>query len=484
MKICIANWVVRVSIILLLPILTSAQSETENPWKAWSVNVNGGVSLCYGDVQNYRFYKVFENNSEWRFGGGIMLQKQFNPYFTLRGQLFYGELSGTKRKSNIWFEGDLFEMSLSGKLDFINLIFGPKVRKFSFYGMLGIGIVQWRTSLMDFTTNDQIGGNGNMGGGINGRTLETVIPFGLGVDYNINERWVLNLEGSLRPVNSDVLDGKSGGFQFDFYSYNFIGVTYKFVKRKEKPLTLPAEEIAVVAEPEIEPEIQEAEPEVEVVVEEIPPVKTLEEKLLDKEAETGLYESPWPGVNFTVQIAASKTISDPQVIADKYKISAKINQNSGGGWNRFSMGNFIKYWKAKEYRNILQTRNGIQDAFVVAYRDGERIMLSDLITVDEAEQRAQPKRPSINRAFSVQVLATSNGNIPPAVIKEMYEIDLDVFKEYNSSDNTYQYSVGNFGTYNDAAKVRNKLKAKGISGAFVVGYKDGSRVSDLKSILD
>jgi hypothetical protein len=475
---------------LILPFIIQAQQEPSPFWKGWSINVNGGASLFYGDVENYDFYKVTENNNEWRLGYGLMLQKQFNPLFTLRGQFFYGELSGTKRKSNIWFEGDVIETSLSGKLDFINLFFETRERKLSLYGMLGLGIAQWRTKLMDFRTDEQIGGNGNFGSGFDGRTLEPVIPVGFGIDYNIGKRWGVNAEISWRPVNSDKLDATEGGSKYDLYSYNFVGVTYKFIKREKKPpIVLPAE-IAEAEEPEEKPvETRAEEPPAPIVVKEVPPKqKTLDEKLLDAEKRTGLYESPWPGVEFTVQIAASKRINDPLYFKNKFGLSGDVQMHSGQGWYRFSIGKYIKYWQAREYRNILVTRNNINGAFVVAYRDGERIMLSELIAADaskaETSGPVQPARPSFTRAFSVQVLASKSGSITPGAIREMYEIDLEVFKEYNPADGTFQYSVGNFESYQEAAKVRNKLKARGIRGAFVVGYKDGVRVSDIKSILD
>jgi len=157
--------------------------------------------------------------------------------------------------------------------------------------------------------------------------------------------------------------------------------------------------------------------------------------------------------------------------------------NQGDGWYRFSVGRYIKYWRAREYRNILMTRNDIQDAFVVAYKEGNRIMLADLVKLDETA-RKETERPSYTKAFSVQVMATTDRNIPVSVVREMYEIDMEVFKDFNKSDNVFQYTVGNFDTYEEAAKLRNKLKARGLRGAFVVGYKNGVRVSDLKSILD
>lgn len=486
MKILLFRKIAVLAAMLLLPIILQGQKESSAFWKGWSLNVNGGASLFYGDVENYDYYKVTENNNEWRVGYGLMVQKQFNPLFTLRGQLFYGELSGTKRKSNIWFEGNVFETSLSGKLDLINLFFETRERKLSFYGMFGLGIAQWRTQLMDFRTDEQIGGNGNVGSGIDGRTLEPVIPFGLGVDYNIGKRWALNLEISWRPVNSDKLDATEGGSKYDLYSYNFVGVTYKFIKREKKPPIVLPPEIAVVEEPAEKP-VEEPPP--PIVVKEAPPKqKTLDEKLLDAEKRTGLYESPWPGVEFTVQIAASKRINDPLYFKNKFGLSGDVQMHSGQGWYRFSIGKYIKYWQAREYRNILVTRNNINGAFVVAYREGERIMLSELIAADASKAEAagppQPARPSFTRAFSVQVLASKSGSITPGAIREMYEIDLEVFKEYNPSDGTFQYSVGNFESYQEAAKVRNKLKVKGIRGAFVVGYKDGVRVQDIRTILD
>ncbi len=68
-------------------------------------------------------------------------------------------------------------------------------------------------------------------------------------------------------------------------------------------------------------------------------------------------------------------------------------------------------------------------------------------------------------------------------IREKYEVDEEIFKEYNESDGLYRYSIGNFSTYTGAVKVRNKIRARGFRDAFVVGYKDGKRIKDLKSIL-
>ncbi|MCB2220632.1 MAG: SPOR domain-containing protein [Bacteroidetes bacterium] len=214
--------------------------------------------------------------------------------------------------------------------------------------------------------------------------------------------------------------------------------------------------------------------------------KTLEERLLEAEYRSGLYESRWPGVEFTIQVAASKTIGDPEVIKRKFDLSGEVEVEKVDEWYRFTTGHFIKYWKAREYRNILNTRNELKDAFIVAYKDGKKVMLYDLLAMVEpvtSDDTGTNVRAALPKGFSVQILATKDGSITDSEIRKKYDIDEDIFKEYSESDGLYRYTIGNFNTYIAAVKVRNKIRAKGFRDAFVVGYKDGKRVKDLNSIF-
>jgi len=263
-------------------------------------------------------------------------------------------------------------------------------------------------------------------------------------------------------------------------------------KKKEELPTIPVEEKGTketeAKEIPVAISIVE-EPEKEIV--EVPYVverkKSLDERLLEAEYRSGLYEARWPGVEFTIQIAASRSISDPEEIKRKFDLSGKVKVVQVDEWYRFTTGSYIKYWQAREYRNILRTRIGIDDAFVVAYKDGKRIMFTDLLAMVESTPYATTGitvRPAISKGFSVQILATKDGNISVSDIRDKYEVDDDIFKEHNESDGLFRYSIGNFSTYTGAVKVRNKIRARGFRDAFVVGYKDGKRVEDLKSILE
>lgn len=234
-----------VFLILLLasPILSSAQTKkSDTPFKSnnfekyWSVNANIGANLFYGDLNVYRWYPVIENNNMWKLGYGLTLNRQFSPIFGLRAQLLNGKLSGTKRQyddgspCNEYFDANLFELNFNATINFSNLLFkyNPE-RKFSVYGFLGIGIANWETEKKDLITDALIARNGyDKAGGTFKRTNETVVPAGLGINYRLTDNWDINLEGSLRPVNNDILDATEGGFDYDIYSYNSLGVTYKF----------------------------------------------------------------------------------------------------------------------------------------------------------------------------------------------------------------------------------------------------------------
>lgn len=478
-------------VIILLSLHTYSQvtKGKKSFWSGWSINLNAGPNLAYTDIDNYRIWRVTHNNNEWRMGYGIIVQKRVHPLIQVRGQLMNGKLSGTKRKHNYWFEATIFESSLSTTVDLVGLIWGSKVRLINFYGMVGVGFAQWRTDLKTYPQGEPIGGNGHSGSGFNGRTIEPVIPFGLGLDFNLGYHWNVNVEGTLRFVNSDVLDGKEGGFEYDFYSYDFIGVTYKFKKKRKKKPDLPPEDLIAEEEPlEYKRPVEDPTPREKVVVvdeEQQNLLKILQERMLEEDAQTGMYESPWQGVEFTVQIAASRTADDPSLYQRKFNISGDITRTHNEGWYYYSIGKYVKYWRALEYKNILLTRNNTKGAFVVAYKDGKRMLLSDLIhhNIDDrtGEQVVEKQRPISKKSYSVQIMATRDGNISPIAVREMYDIDVDVYKEF--ANGWYRYIVGNFMNYSQASKLRNKLRMHGLREAFIVGYKDGQRVS-IESLKD
>jgi cell division protein FtsN len=253
----------------------------------------------------------------------------------------------------------------------------------------------------------------------------------------------------------------------------------KEIAKKPEKETAP-KEIEVKKEPAVQPRKDADEKQAPVVDR-----STIEDRLLEAEYRSGLYEARWPGVEFAIQVAASKSISDPEVIKQKFALTSEVSVTRSDEWYRFTIGRYIKFWQAREYRNILRTRNGLEDAIIVAFKNGAKIMFTDLLAIaEQTPLTGLTERPALSKAFSVQVMASKDGDISVSSIRELYEVDEEIFKEFDETDGLYRYSIGNFTLYTDAAKVRNQIKLRGHKEVFVVGYKDGKRVADLKTLLE
>ncbi|MCD4746354.1 MAG: SPOR domain-containing protein [Bacteroidales bacterium] len=483
---------------MLLSLFTNqliSQESDKKFFDDWSINLNAGANLFYGDIEVYNYYPVTTNNNEWRMAYGLILQKELGSVIAFRGQVLNGKISGTKRKIDRYFEADILETSISATINISSLLFRKNLnRTTSIYALVGIGITQWKSELKDLRTDEIIRTNGVSGGsGINGRTVEGVVPFGLGLNFKLNQRWHINLEGTLRPVQSDLLDATEGDFQYDFYSYNSIGVIYNFGKKKPSiPVEYPVEEELIAEEQPVSEQTEEelileelileqleeetvVDTEAEKAAEEL---RRLEEEIIDAESKTKIYEKPWHGVEFRVQIMATRTKHDTKDVSSKFSLTEPVKENFGDNWYRYSVGAYSKYWKAKEYRNILISRHNVYDAFVVAYMNEERLSLAQVLKGDIPSEIKEPPLPAKTTEgvlFRVQILAAKNNNIPVNDMKDKYNITEEI--QIEKLDQWYQYTTGNFDTYEGAKSYRNKLIEQGINDAFIVAYRNGVRIS-------
>jgi hypothetical protein len=395
--------------LLLIPFISNGQSynRTSNFQRHWLFNINGGTSLFFGDIKQYRIAPVSNNENEWRFGGGTMLGMQISPIFGVRGQFLYGKLAGTRREWNVFFESNYLEFNLNTTIGLRN-IFKPYSNKqfWNAYVLLGIGLTNYNTEVKDLQTKQVIKtvGYGN-GSGIGGRTLEGLLMGGLGIDLRLNNRLHLNLESANRILNSDMLDGRVSGFKYDVYNYTSVGLSYNFggnrthapkakekdykyfsddsnTKKKKnnqeiepvdydydmtKPVSPPEVDILTITPVIVEEPVEPVEETVEIV--EVPvepePVAPVISPQTSSEKE----------LEYRVQIIAKygKKMSK-QYLSNLYNIPASdIKENTHNGYYIYTVGSFDTYDQAREKRNIIRTRNGVSDAFVVAFRNGVRL---------------------------------------------------------------------------------------------------------------
>jgi len=365
----------------------------------WQLQLNGGTSLFFGDVKQYQWWPVSNYENEWRGGLSLQLKYQISPVFGIRGQSLYGKLGGTRRAWKKYFDNNYFEFNVNSTIN-INNIFARyrQNRFFNAYVIVGLGLLNYDTYVYQLGSNKQIQTvGGGAGKGFGGRTLEGVFHGGLGFDLRINDHLSVNLESANRIINSDMLDGHISGFKYDVYNYTSVGLSYKFAfskKHKGPALESPGPEPRISKNNKIS-DIQTVEydlrtqPVQEPDYKKTVPVKKVDDDKIISEPEIKVVEKPVivekelvpkennynKSLEYRVQILAKygKTISLNK-ISEMYNIPASmIKQDTHNGYYIYTVGSYSTYDEAQQKRNQLRLQNGIGDAFVVAFLNGNRL---------------------------------------------------------------------------------------------------------------
>ena len=383
-------------VFLSAQLFSQSYNKTSNFRSYWQINANGGSSIFFGDIKQYRVAPVSNYENEWRFGGGLMLVKQISPVFGVRGQFVIANLAGTRRSSNLYFESNYIEFNLNTSISVRNIVKKYKANQFwDAYVIFGVGLTNFNTELKNLSTKKVVKRVGHGSGkSFGGRTLQGMVLGGLGLDFRISNRVNLNLETANRMLNTDELDGRTSGFKYDIYNYTSLGISYKFGGRsssakekkkeeytyfdpKNKKDEIPQSEYDYDPTKPIEPPQVDAltiEPSIVLLPVE-PPVeeKTVEEIPVEVVVVEKVVKNP--NLEYCVQIRAKygKVISIEH-LSNIYNIPARdIRENTHNGFYIYTVGSFANYEQAREKRNYLRSNNGIIDAFVVAFRNGQRL---------------------------------------------------------------------------------------------------------------
>lgn len=365
----------------------------------WSVGVSGGPNIFFGDLKVNRFWPASNNMNEWRFAGSVYLIRQLSHVFSIRGQLLYGQIAGTRRvysdgsPCNQYFEGYLAEPNLNVMVNFMNMFGYSPTRKFFIYGTVGLGMTFWHTKKYDLVSKAQIG---EAGKAFPDWTKAGSIPAGLGAYYNIGDKINLGLEWTLRGLNSDKLDATVGGFQYDMYSYLSVNLTFNFNKRNQgtlKSANMGKNMGPVPPKPDI-PLAQKATEKPADLYQQKPSLKSpvtkdtllyrkpaIDENLIsendlgEEESEGSLQAGPIvPGLSYRVQIFAFRTDSHTaESIQTRFHLTEPVYKEFTDGWYRFTVGSFKTLQAAKAFLTQVKTKNKVKDAFIARYKDGVRI---------------------------------------------------------------------------------------------------------------
>jgi hypothetical protein len=79
------------------------------------------------------------------------------------------------------------------------------------------------------------------------------------------------------------------------------------------------------------------------------------------------------GVTFRVQVAAVRNPIFGRVIFADYELLRDVKVEKDNGWHKYTVGPLASYEDAVRLKNQVETETPVDEAFVIAYRDGTRV---------------------------------------------------------------------------------------------------------------
>ncbi len=534
----------------------------------WFVSAEGGVSVFFGDVKRYEYIPDIESPSEIQPMFSLNFGKEISPIISVRSQLLFGGLSGHKKSAKYNFESSVYGGHIIADFNLIYLLtkqrFGNS--RFNVNIGLGLGYLAWDSKLYsDYLLpdgSDLIAENASGAFSIPGAlNIEYLITKNISVGITGNLFVVTSDEVDVKPggIKVDMINYNSIGIVYRFESKNKASkrkMKYRLDPHLYEPISKDkpkvqgdlVEETVVIEEGEktnknassdsetekinnspnkestkqisveetlLANEIVKEQEEDKIVNEEPKPVKKprhfkinhdLEEEAIKKETWASKEDNIWEGIVFSVQIAATKTPWDLEELKEALGVNSKIFERFDGSWYRYSVGHFNKMWRAKELRNSIRSKNGIEDAFIVVYRGDKSISLEEALNYaarqqtvvllsgveevgeEENEERVYPlirldnSIPQEGLIIGIQILSMKNDHYPIGVLSGIYGIEKPIIVNKNRDWN--KLIVSGFNSYDEALDYQEYARSKGFIDAFVVAFKDGQRISiaTLKSL--
>ncbi|MEE4176512.1 MAG: OmpA family protein [Bacteroides sp.] len=217
-------------VLLVQPLLLQGQANTG--FNRFSLGINGGVLTPFTDIEQRDYFRVLD---EFSFAGGVNAEYHFTPVFTIRGSFLLGQLKANDENQNINFNSELWEANVSGMLSLSKLL-SPRWRRndrIDIYGILGVGVVAYRSKYFDSLNDELIKSYGYSEDGSEKekRLADLAVPLGLGVRFYLSPRIDLAFESVYRFTQTDKLDALHRyDTRYDTYNYTKLGLIFKLGK--------------------------------------------------------------------------------------------------------------------------------------------------------------------------------------------------------------------------------------------------------------
>lgn len=180
--------------------------------QTWEAGGSVGGSGYMGDINQRSPVKISG------LSAGVFVQRNLNPYFSLKLNYTHGKIQGAdstsnnaqQRDRNLSFRTTLSELSLMGEFNFMKYTPGADDHHFSPFVFFGIGAVDYNPQAGYLGSVYDLRPLGTEGQSQEYARVAMVIPYGAGIKYNFNSSWNIMLNAGYRYVRSDYLDDISG----------------------------------------------------------------------------------------------------------------------------------------------------------------------------------------------------------------------------------------------------------------------------------
>ncbi len=221
-------------------------------------------------------------------------------------------------------------------------------------------------------------------------------------------------------------------------------------------------DVTAYVQPVTEPEIDEDE----VVVEEL--ITEEVEEVVSVVNENDLTNE----TTYRIQVGAFNQELSDEVFSGVKNV---ISFTGKDGLVRYMAGSFVEYKDAIDYQAQMKAR-GFEDAFIVTYKNGERISLNVAIKTEKESKvvNQEGKDEVINLEFIVQIMVAKSSLSADDINKIGKLGNFD--KEAEGTD-MYRYFAGTYNSLEDANIQLEKAKLVGFADAFVFPKLDGERIT-------
>jgi hypothetical protein len=192
----------------------------------------------------------------------------------------------------------------------------------------------------------------------------------------------------------------------------------------------------------------------------------------DEISEEDVKSVPEDETIYRIQVGAFNTELSDEVFVG---VNNVISFTGKDGLVRYMAGSFVVYKDAIDYQLQMKAR-GFEDAFVVTYKNGERISLNDAIKTEKEPKvvSKEAKDEFMNLEFVVQIMVAKS-SLSTDDLNKMGKLG-SIDKRAEGTD-MFRYFAGTYNSLEDANIQLEKAKLIGFVDAFVFPKLDGERIT-------